>query len=154
MLAIIGLVMNYHEKQWWITMKNMNSSPNSKMDLDQSVPQTYQLLKFMRKSWNAKVTTCAIFLDLAKAFETVSHSMLIKKLHFYRFHGHTNKLFESFLTYRNQYTMVGDKWANFYNITAKFLSVPFWSSTFCLIYGLLHKFICRWHISVDDTQKL
>ena len=44
-----------------------------------------------------------IFLDLKKAFNTVDHNILIKKLYYYGISGNILKWFESYLTDRKQY---------------------------------------------------
>ena len=47
-----------------------------------------------------------IYLDLKKAFDTVNHAILLKKLDHYGFRGHVNKLMCSYLENRYQYTRV------------------------------------------------
>ena len=44
-----------------------------------------------------------VFLDLKKAFDTVDHHILIKKLFTYGIRGNTLKLFQSYLTDRSQF---------------------------------------------------
>ena len=47
---------------------------------------------------NNKKTTCSIFLDLKKAFDSVSHDILLKKLEHCGFCGSVWKLLNSYLT--------------------------------------------------------
>lgn len=53
-----------------------------------------------------KKYTCAIFLDLAKAFDTVDHNILIQKLDLYGIRGNVLDLFKSYFCNRKHYTVV------------------------------------------------
>ena len=53
-----------------------------------------------------KSITCSIFLDLRKAYDTINHIILIKKLEKYRIRGLPLQLLASYLTDRQQYTIV------------------------------------------------
>ena len=53
-----------------------------------------------------KLVTCSIFLDLRKAFDTINHTILIKKLEKYGIRGLPLQLLASYLTDRQQYTIV------------------------------------------------
>ena len=46
---------------------------------------------------------CGIFIDLEKAFDTVSHNILCNKLEFYGLRGNINRLLQSYLGNRKQY---------------------------------------------------
>ena len=56
------------------------------------------------KNIENEVITCSIFLDLAKAYDTIDHRILIAKLEKYGIRGVPLQLIESFLTNRHQYT--------------------------------------------------
>ena len=53
-----------------------------------------------------KLITCSIFLDLRKAYDTINHTILIKKLEKYGIKGLPLQLLASYLTDRQQYTIV------------------------------------------------
>ena len=54
------------------------------------------------------LTSCAIFLDLAKAFDSVSHDILLKKLYKYGIRGNALRLFTSYLEGRSQFVSLND----------------------------------------------
>ena len=47
--------------------------------------------------------TCGIFIDLKKAFDTVDHVILLKKLSYCGFRGLANDWFKSYVNYRQQF---------------------------------------------------
>ena len=84
----------------WLTGDDLNyySTESSKM-----------VRRFNRntKKIFALHATCAVFLDLSKAFDTVDHSVLLWKLeHYYGIRGLPLQLFENYLQRREQYTVV------------------------------------------------
>ena len=54
-----------------------------------------------------KLSSCTIFLDLAKAFDSVDHGILLKKLSKYGFKDNFLHFFESYLSYRTQFVKLG-----------------------------------------------
>ena len=55
-----------------------------------------------------KEVTAVLFLDLQKAFDTVSHGILLKKLQHYGVRGNIHKLLSSYLSGRKQFTKIQD----------------------------------------------
>ena len=59
----------------------------------------------------------AVFCDLQKAFDCVSHTLLIEKLKYYKFDDKSTELIRTFLTNRKQYTTINGKNSEIANIT-------------------------------------
>lgn len=57
---------------------------------------------------NNKQHALGVFIDLRKAFDTVSHSILLKKMHKYGIRGVAHKWFNSFLCNRMQHVRIGN----------------------------------------------
>ena len=60
----------------------------------------------IKKSIDNGKFECAIFIDLKKAFDTVNHTILLKKLEHYGIRGIPLKWFESYLLNRKQYVSI------------------------------------------------
>ena len=58
----------------------------------------------------------SLFVDLTKAFDTVDHEILLYKLSNYGVRGHTNDFFRSYLSQRQQFTVIGDSSSSLNNI--------------------------------------
>ena len=59
-----------------------------------------ELLSKILKGWEGGKMTLAVFLDLSKAFDTISHEVLFEKLHIYGIRGLCLDWFKSYLSNR------------------------------------------------------
>jgi hypothetical protein len=78
-------------------------------------------MNFVTSAQNNKEHALAIFCDLRKAFDTVDHGILLKKLSKVGVHGTELKWFENYLSERKQFVQVNGSSCNLLNIL---LGVP------------------------------
>jgi hypothetical protein len=66
----------------------------------------YDLIENKLKNLDENLYTCALYVDLSKAFDTVNHCILLRKLEHQGIRGVPLELFKSYLSNRKQYTYV------------------------------------------------
>ena len=86
--------------------RKQHSTTHALIDLTEDIRQTIDNNKF----------SCGVFIDLQKAFDTVDHNILLKKLNHYGVRDITNKWFKSYLTNRKQYVSLSGIDSNIANI--------------------------------------
>ena len=64
------------------------------------------LIDSIENAFDKNKFACQVFIDLKKAFDTVDHEILLKKLWHYGIRGITNDWFKSYLTNRMQYISI------------------------------------------------
>lgn len=67
-----------------------------------------EITDYLKSSIDEKKYVCGMFLDLSKAFDTVNHNILLKKLQHYGVRGTANTLLKNYLTNRLQYVSLGN----------------------------------------------
>lgn len=68
------------------------------------------------KNLDDNLITCSIFLDIKKAFDSISHDILLKKLYHYGFRGKIWSLLKSYLYGRNSCVKIDQRMSKFYII--------------------------------------
>ena len=66
----------------------------------------FSITEKIRETLDDNNFVCGTFIDLQKAFDTVDHSILLKKLENYGVRGLSNQWFESYLNNRKQYVSI------------------------------------------------
>ena len=66
----------------------------------------FSLTETIRDALDSGNFACGIFIDLQKAFDTVDHQILLKKLEYYGVRGIANNWFRSYLSNRQQFVSV------------------------------------------------
>ena len=75
------------------------------------------IVEKIRDNLDNKTFSCGVFIDLEKAFDTVNHKILLKKLHFYGIEGISNNWFTSYLSNRKQRVKLNSKVSTYQSIT-------------------------------------
>ena len=65
------------------------------------------MVESIRQNLDNKLYTCGVFVDLEKAFDTVNHSILLKKMEYYGIRGISNSWLFSYLSNRTQFVSIG-----------------------------------------------
>ena len=75
-----------------------------------------ELIDSINDSFNQNKYTLGVFIDLSKAFDTVDHNILLKKLSLYGIKNNSVKWFSSYLSNRKQFIQAGDIKASYEDI--------------------------------------
>ena len=75
------------------------------------------MLKAVYQNWNDKLYTVCTFIDFSRAFDTIDHEILLRKLKMYGFDNTSLNFMSSYLNSRRQYTVVSGCKSNSSTVT-------------------------------------
>ena len=105
---------------------------------------------------NDKLCTCAIALDIKKAFDSVNHSILLNKLSHYGIRGVCHQLLISYLLNRKQYACINDANSPMQEIKSGAPQGSVLRPILFLLYinDLSNTLLCKSRLFADDTLLL
>ena len=114
---IIGKLMH---KRMYEFLQGHNILFQNQFGFRKNNSTTFALIEITEKikeTIDNKKYGCGIFIDLRKAFDTVNHDILLKKLEHYGIRGNALKWFRSYLTNRKQYVSLNGECSESKQIT-------------------------------------
>lgn len=118
---------------------------------------TADLINYLSESLDSRRVVIAVFVDLRKAFDVVSHDLLLNKLEKMGFRGIVLRLIQTYLVDREQYVYVSDKYSSVSRVGS---GVPQGSVLGPLLYSVyvlslrLARLDTRYFTFADDTVLL
>lgn len=100
--------LNYRLYKFLVTNNILSPNQFGFIEKLSTTDAMYQLVKEVTKNLDNNKKTLAVFIDLAKAFDTVSHDQLLETLERYGARGTVSEVFESYLKDRKQYVKIGN----------------------------------------------
>ena len=116
-----------------------------------------QLIDFFYNVIDSKEYSIALFIDYQKAFDTVNHNILLKKLELYGIRGRPLELINSYLSNRSQFVKIGNSYSNKLSCNIGLPQGSTLAPLFFILYiNDMHKISSKFHtvLFADDTTLL
>ena len=107
-------------KHLYVFLENHNILFQNQFGFRRNISTVYalaQISEIIKESIDKGKYGCGIFIDLHKAFDTVNHGILLKKLEHYGIRGNMLDWFQSYLSDRKQYVDINGKSSELLEIT-------------------------------------
>ena len=105
---ILEQLFNLRLEQFLISNEILSNCQYGFRSCMSTVHAALELIESISTAVDNKKHCAGVFIDLKKAFDTVNHDLLVKKLFFYGIRGTANAWLNNYLTNRNQYVIADD----------------------------------------------
>ena len=105
---ILEKLFNLRLQQFLISNEILSNCQYGFRSCMSTVHAALELIESISTAVDNKKHCAGVFIDLKKAFDTVNHDLLVKKLFFYGIRGTANAWLNNYLTNRNQYVIADD----------------------------------------------
>ena len=105
---ILEKLFNLRLEQFLISNEILSNCQYGFRSCVSTVHAALELIESISTAVDNKKHCAGVFIDLKKAFDTVNHDLLVKKLFFYGIRGTANAWLNNYLTNRNQYVIADD----------------------------------------------
>ena len=105
---ILEKLFNLRLEQFLISNEILSNCQYGFRSCMSTVHAALELIESISTAVDNKKHCAGVFIDLKKAFDTVNHDLLVKKLFFYGIRGTANAWLNNYLTNRNQYVIADD----------------------------------------------
>ena len=102
---VLETLFNFRLEQFLISNEILSNCQYGFRSRMSTVHAALELIESISTAIDNKKHCAGVFIDLKKAFDTVNHDLLIKKLFFYGIRGTANAWLNNYLTNRNQYVI-------------------------------------------------
>ena len=104
---MLGLLTFLKDSIFSLKINSVSLKKRSTKQNNKNSPST-KFTEFCYSALNEKKSTATVLLDFSKAFDTIDHNILVKKLECYGIRGKSNEWLCSYLANGKQYVEIND----------------------------------------------